>query len=432
MERTIALILIIGMLTGCASTKQFKPEAISLIDKSTEYAQSKNWSEMIRIASDAIQIDPSYPEAYVNRSWAYLEKGFYDEAFADCQKALELDSTNAAAHNNKGLFYLRTGQPDKAKGDFETACNGGLEVGCENYKIVTGYKPPDKGEFYIQKAIQAFNKKEWDGVIKYTSEIITPQQKNETALSIRAGAYAHKGMLIEAIKDCDAAIKMNPNSAMAYNNKGFVMELMGKKSEATVNYEFACNLKLALGCNNLEAITESQSTEIIDEKKIILNGLNIGMDIQIARKMCEYLLDRDWMVSQVDDLWKLMSDYLEVIPYGSQVSIGKQGFLIKNKNGYMDGYGFIRGDDGNGKVTQIYFSGKLTDYIYSARGVHADYFVEDFTKNFRLPDLPWIRGGWQYLSPYGYELTIMLDKSIDIKKIGPHKPNEDRRKIKFD
>lgn len=241
--------------------KEYIKEAVTWTEKSNESVRSKNWSEVIRTSSAAIIIDPTYPVAYVNRSWAYLEKGFLNEAFADCQKALELDGVNTAAHNNMGLFYLRTGQPDKAKSDFETACNGGLEVGCNNFKIITGYRPSEKFEFFLNKAKEAFNKQDWDGVIKYTSEIVTSESQKEIVLAVRAGAYAYKGLLKEALDDCDEAIKINPDSALPYNNKAFVLELMGKHKEALLNYEFACNLKMPLGCDNVKRLTSSMKKQ---------------------------------------------------------------------------------------------------------------------------------------------------------------------------
>lgn len=233
------------------TTKQHKADAIEWTEKSDESIKLKNWSEVIRTTSAAINIDPSYLAPYINRSWAYLEKGFYDEAFVDCQKVLELDSNNTAATNNRGLFYLKKGQPDLAKIDFERSCNGGLQVGCGNFKLVTGYTPSEKVEFFLKKADEAFNRRDWDSVIQYTSEI----SQSDVALSVRGGAFAYKGMFTEAIKDCDTAIKMNPNSALAYNNKGFTLELMGKKRDALLNYEFACNLKMNLGCDNLKRLT---------------------------------------------------------------------------------------------------------------------------------------------------------------------------------
>ena len=178
------------------------------------------------------------------------------------------------------------------------------------------------------------------------------------------------------------------------------------------------------------AAAQTRSNEKTKEKPIILKGLSIGMDINGARKICEDLLRKNWIVSQVDARNTLMEDYRETRRRDSLTIVGQRGFLIKNKDGYRAGYGFISDDDGNGKVAEITFSGELTDYIFFTEEVHADDFVEDFTKNFGLPNLPWILHGWQYSSPYGYRLTIMTDKSIDIKKSNLRKSG--RPKIKFD
>ena len=140
------------------------------------------------------------------------------------------------------------------------------------------------------------------------------------------------------------------------------------------------------------------------------------MDINEARKICEDLLGKNWNVNQIGARNKLMEDYMESFRNEKLPITGKRGFLIKNKGGYIDGYGFISDDDGNGKVAQITFSKELTNDMFLTKGMNSDDFVEDFTKNFGLPNLPWIRNGWIYSSPYGYELTIMMDKSIDIRK----------------
>jgi len=240
--------------------EKYNPEAIAWTNRSNKFAETKNWSEMIRTASAAIAIDPSYPDAYVTRSWAYLEKGFPEKALADCDKALSLSSNNSGALNNRGLYYLRIGDPDKATGDFLKACNGGLALSCDNYKLITGYKPDEKIDYCLKKAEECFNGKDWDGVIKYTSDIISDLPNNEVALSVRAGAYAYKGMFNEATRDCDEAIKKNPDYALAYNNKAFTMELSGNKREAMLNYEFACNLRMVLACDNLKLLQAKAGT----------------------------------------------------------------------------------------------------------------------------------------------------------------------------
>lgn len=224
--------------------KENNPDAAYWIQMSGEMAQQKNWSETIRMASIAISIDPSDSDAYILRSWVYLEKGFRENALADAEKAVALAPENTAALNNRGLHYRRGGNYMQAKEDFNKACLNGLEIGCSNLKLIIDY--------YLNKAQEEFNKNNWDSVIKYTSEI----SENEIALSVRCAAYANKKQLKSAITDCNAAIKINPDLALAYNNKGYVLELMGKYKEAALNYEFACNLNLPLACSNLKKIDQ--------------------------------------------------------------------------------------------------------------------------------------------------------------------------------
>lgn len=176
-------------------------------------------------------------------------------------------------------------------------------------------------------------------------------------------------------------------------------------------------------------MAQTKGLEKGKEKPIRLKGLSIGMDIQEARKICENLLHKDWIVSPIDARNALMRDYRETRRRDSLNVLGQRGFLIRHKAGYPSGYGFISDEDGNGKVAEMVFTGELADDIFQTRDVHADDFVEEFTRNFGLPSLPWILHGWQYSSPYGYRLTIMNDKSIDIKKSNL---NRSRPTIKFD
>ena len=275
MKRFITEILIICLLTGCSyipfksehylgyscegklayfnsycrendQKKKSNPDVAVWMQQSWGLVEQKNWSEVIRMTSMVISIDPLYSDAYALRSWAYLEKGFRENALADAEKAVQLDPKNTAALNNRGLYYMRGGNSMKAKEDFQKACKGGLEIGCDNLKLIIDY--------CLKKAEEAFNRKDWDSVIRFTSEIAD----NEIALSVRCGAYANRGKCEAAIIDCDAAIKMRPNLALAYNNKGYALELMGKKKEATLNYEFACNLNIPLGCSNLKRLHASE------------------------------------------------------------------------------------------------------------------------------------------------------------------------------
>jgi len=152
-----------------------------------------------------------------------------------------------------------------------------------------------------------------------------------------------------------------------------------------------------------------------NEKPIVLKGMSLGMDVGEARKICVNLLAKDWNISQVGPRTKLMEDYRDEFRRDKLPALGNQGFLIKSKGGYIDGFGFISSDTA-GKVTQIAFSGELTDYMFDVKELPTDQFVNDFINHFRLPEFQWIKHGWSYASRNGYEVMFMNDKAMDLKK----------------
>src|SRR5580698_7507985 len=63
----------------------------------------------------AIQMDPNYALAYLNRGSLYVDQIHnYDLAIADFNRALELDPSNTDAVINKGIAYYRKENFDEA------------------------------------------------------------------------------------------------------------------------------------------------------------------------------------------------------------------------------------------------------------------------------------------------------------------------------
>jgi Flp pilus assembly protein TadD len=54
--------------------------------------------------NEALRLDPNKTNAYVNRGYAYSNKGDYRHARAEYEKALQLDPNNTTARNNLELL----------------------------------------------------------------------------------------------------------------------------------------------------------------------------------------------------------------------------------------------------------------------------------------------------------------------------------------
>ena len=69
----------------------------------------------------AIEIEPKYVSAYINRSVAYIMLGNSQKAIADCTRAIDLDSKEAIAYYNRGVAYKKLGNIVQANADFAMA-----------------------------------------------------------------------------------------------------------------------------------------------------------------------------------------------------------------------------------------------------------------------------------------------------------------------
>ena len=69
-----------------------------------EVAQRNLWGEALLRFERAVQIDPTYANAYNNLAIAHEHQGDFDKAKVAYEKALQLDPDNASIKQNYELF----------------------------------------------------------------------------------------------------------------------------------------------------------------------------------------------------------------------------------------------------------------------------------------------------------------------------------------
>lgn len=226
------------------------PEAIEWNQQSFENLQEREWVEAIRTATVAISLDPEFVEPYINRAWAYVEKGMYQKALTDCDHALSIEPNNLMALHNKGLTYFKMGKTEKSLKSYRKACEQGFDLSCSNFKDIMGYTPSEEVKTLLQWSDENFLKGEFEKVLDLSCKVIAIAPDNYEAYSNRCAAYASLDLLDEAKPDCEKSISLNPDFSMAYNNLGYVLEREGNISDAGLYYEMSCGLGNTLGCEN--------------------------------------------------------------------------------------------------------------------------------------------------------------------------------------
>lgn len=91
----ITLLLISFVLTVCGSALSFSsasgPDVRGMVVVGERYLSEERYEEAVAIFTNAIQVEPKYVSAYVDRGTAYIALNQTEEASADYKRAIELD-----------------------------------------------------------------------------------------------------------------------------------------------------------------------------------------------------------------------------------------------------------------------------------------------------------------------------------------------------
>jgi Flp pilus assembly protein TadD len=106
------------------SSKDTKPMAKTLLDDKKKKAEAIKWANKaydesdynlkIEYYSKAIELDPQYAYAYINRGTVHSHLKEHQKAIADYNKAIELDTQNASAYLNLAELKIINGKYEDA------------------------------------------------------------------------------------------------------------------------------------------------------------------------------------------------------------------------------------------------------------------------------------------------------------------------------
>lgn len=179
--------------------------ARALKDEGRDCLNRGDYRRALDACNAAIELDPTFADAYYNRGLAYLNMAIYDRAVEDMDAALRLNPADGDAHLNKGMVYLMTEQPHLAQSSYEEALR----------------LDPQSADGYLGRGAARFD----------------------------------MGQLEGSIEDFDQAIRLAPDLGFAYNNRAVSYIRLGRYDEAQADVDRAQQL----GVYPAEAIEELRS-----------------------------------------------------------------------------------------------------------------------------------------------------------------------------
>jgi tetratricopeptide (TPR) repeat protein len=183
------------------------------------HADLPRWKDSVALFTAAIKADP-HPVSYNNIAVCHLDRREYEQAIEPLTRAIELDPRYVKAYINRITAYQKTGRIEEAKSDLS-----------QMVKI-----EPRNAEGYNSRADVLLDLQRFDEAINdFTSAIkLSPNAPN--SYNNRATAHFMKGDYIPAIEDCRKAIALKPDYANAFNTLGNIYARTGDLPGALENY----------------------------------------------------------------------------------------------------------------------------------------------------------------------------------------------------
>jgi len=199
--------------------------------------------QAVRDFNHALEINPDYVDALVNRGSAYTLQSRYNDALRDFNHALEIDNKQAEIYNLRGEIYLLNKMFDQATKDFTAA-------------IILNPIYSDaflnRARAYSERGMEEEAESDYNQAIKAAPEKFSSFDDLDSSESLfdeddssskeKAAKYIQQGLedlkaekYYEAIESFTQAINLSSDDARGYINRGQAYIELNQPDEAMVD-----------------------------------------------------------------------------------------------------------------------------------------------------------------------------------------------------
>lgn len=180
--------------------------------------------------TEAITRTPRNALCYHNRAVYYgNELHDHEAALKDFDKAIEINPGYMIAIVNRGATYENLGRKEDAIASLEKAL------------AINPNSPDPDVIFRIANLRYLLN--DFTGSIADYNRLLAMDKLYPRIYSHRAGSEAMLGQAEQALQDADKALSVDPKDEEAYNSRGLANRLLSKLDDAAVDFTLAINIK---------------------------------------------------------------------------------------------------------------------------------------------------------------------------------------------
>ena len=222
-----AAVLICVLGTLFIAARFFSTSAREFFERGLECAKQQNHQCAIDEYGKAIEVEPSFADAYKHRAATFYANGDFQKSIPDYNRAVEL------APNDAGVFYGRATALSNS-GDYDGAIR--------DYTKAIELNPQD-AKYVFSRGLVFYNRKEYEKAIADYDRAIELDSGYAEAFNNRGNVFDEQGKNKQAIDDYTKAVELDPNFALAYSNRGTSHARQGNYTRAVEDLNRALEIK---------------------------------------------------------------------------------------------------------------------------------------------------------------------------------------------
>jgi superkiller protein 3 len=235
------------------ASKRYPEEAVLFYELGGNYQKLERHTSALSAFDRAIQLEPTFYEAWVNKGTVYYGLNRIPEAASHFKEAIKIDERRFEAYANLGNCY-------RAEGNFLTAAD------CYKHAISLGGDSPEvclclalayQGNEDFKEALEQYQ--------VCLDKIVPDKAYKVYVLMRRAYLYQLMKSPALALSDLELADNLLPNRHSILHRKGAMLDLLGHVDEAIKTYERAVeiNPKCQAAAAELQLLYSKASLEKI-------------------------------------------------------------------------------------------------------------------------------------------------------------------------
>jgi tetratricopeptide (TPR) repeat protein len=220
---------------------ELSPDSKTYYNRGVAHSAAGRHEPAIADYSAAVRLDPANADAYFNRGVAHGQLGKTAEALNDLGDAIRLNPADPKGYLFRGTLFLNERELERAHADFTRA----LEL------------DPKCAEAYTNRGHVACLKRDYDAALRDLDEAVRIDPKSALAYNHRGNVYSKQWRQLSAVAvrlaggngpaelagkalaDFNEAIRLDPQDAEAYNNRGAVHAELGDHPRAIADFTAA-------------------------------------------------------------------------------------------------------------------------------------------------------------------------------------------------